>query len=155
MYYSILLLFCKISQVVDRICSTFFSTICKCIWLVRIYDFTPFRPSVGVSVCHLFSIFWLPYFIWFAQILFLGSRGSFTNWPMGTFLRVCVRVWHIFPGNCSNDFLEIWHEVWNPEILKSLRNRLKKSPSPFGLKMRKFGKNSTFCNLWENGSNNF
>ena len=48
-------------------------------------------------------------------------------------VRLSICLWRVFQGNRSNDFLEIWHEVGNPEILKRGRNRfLKKNrPPPF------------------------
>ena len=73
-------------------------------------------------------------------------------------VRVCVRVCHIFPGNCSNDFLEILHEVGNPELMKSERSRFlnKSHPPPFwAQKGQIWAKIALFHNLGKNGSNDF
>ena len=66
--------------------------------------------------------------------------------------------WRTFPENGSNDFLEIWYEVGNPEMMKSVRNRFltKKSPPPFlAQKVQIWAKIALFRNLGKNGSNNF
>ena len=63
-----------------------------------------------------------------------------------------------FPGNGSNDFLEIWHEVGNIEMLKSVRNRFLKKihpPSFWAQKAQIWAKIELFRNLDKNGSNDF
>ena len=49
--------------------------------------------------CCLQFLFWCHIFILFVQILFLGTQGAFTSWPMGLRLRsrLRFRLWVLHP----------------------------------------------------------